>query len=263
MYNLISADLFKLRKSISIKVILLITIITSITMTVLSHMIAQGDLASSSSGIVFLFSDVNVMSILGAVLASIFICGDFDNRVIHDSIVNGYKRSTIIISKAIVFFCSTVLIVLPYAIITGIALGTGNKFSISSASLGFLYLLTHSAGTTLSSAKIFKLLAVLLTLIIVYISQLSVCVPLSLTLKKPVFVVAIYYAFSIVCGQLASIKNDTFKNIFACTPYGGKYSFLTLNTSTGYIFRTILVSVIFTIVMLIITHYAFRKTEIK
>lgn len=263
MYNLISADLFKLHKSIAIKILFLITITTSITMAILSHMIAQGTLSSSTSGIVFLFGDVNVMSILGAVLASIFICGDFDNRIIHDSIVNGYKRSTIIISKSIVFFCSIVFIILPYAITTGIALGTGNKFSISSPTLGFLYLLTKEAGTAFTVSKICKLLAVLLALIIVYVANLSICIPLALTLKKPVLVVAIYYAFSIVCGQLTAIKNTVLKNVFACTPYGGKYSLLTLSTSTSYIIKSILVSIIFIIVMLIITQFSFRKAEIK
>lgn len=265
MYNLILADLFKLRKTMAIKILFGITTVSAVIMAVMAYMIPQGKIDASTTGIGFMFSDVNMMSILGAVIAGVFICGDFDNKTIHDAIASGCSRGEVIGSKAIVFCCAIVFILLPYAIVTGIALGTGSKFSMGSAVLGFLHLLTSEAGTDFSASEIWKLLVVILTLIIVYVAQLIVCVPLALVLKKPVLVVAIFYGFSILCGQLMGLRNSSkvFDRIFAFTPYGGNYPFVTLDTGTGDIFKAISVSLIFIIAMLAVTYCAFRKSEIK
>ena len=96
MYNLILADLFKLRKSMTIKVLFIITIVSSVIMAMMAHMISQGKINSNMSGIGFMFSDVNMIGILGAVIAGVFICGDFDNKIINDAITNGCSRFAII-----------------------------------------------------------------------------------------------------------------------------------------------------------------------
>jgi len=54
-----------------------------------------------------------------------------------------------------------------------------------------------------------------------------------------------------------------FSRIFACTPYGGNYTFVTSNTGTGDIFKAISVSIIFIIVIIAVTYCAFRRSEIK
>ncbi|NLH45608.1 MAG: ABC transporter permease [Acholeplasmataceae bacterium] len=265
MYNLILADLFKLRKSMAIKILFGITTVSAVIMSVMAYMIPQGKIDASTTGIGFMFSDVNMMSILGAVMAGVFICGDFDNRTIHDAVANGSSRGEIIVSKAVVFFCAIAFILLPYAVITGIALGTGDQFSMGSAAVGLLHLLTSESGKAFSASEIWKLLTVMLTLIIVYMAQLSVCVPLALALKKPVLVIAINYGFAILCAQLMGLRNSSkvFDHIFAITPYGGNYIFVTLDTGTGDIFKAITVSLIFIIVMIAVTYCAFRKSEIK
>jgi len=217
------------------------------------------------TGVGFLFSDIDMISILGAVMAGVFICGDFDNKTIHDAIANGCSRATVIISKATVFCSAIAFILLPYAIVTGIALSTGSKFSIGPLALGFLHLLTSEAGIAFSASEIWKLLAVMLTLMIVYMAKLSVCVLLAFVLKKPVLVVAIYYGFSILSGQLQGLRGSStlFDRIFSCTPFGGNYIFLTLQSGTGDIFKAIFVSLIFIIVMIAITYGTFRKLELK
>lgn len=265
MYNLIRADFFKLRKSMAIKILFGITTVSAVTVAVLAYLIQQGKLDASMTGMGFLISDTNMISILGAVIAGVFICGDFDNKTIHDAIANGCSRGTIIASKATVFSCAIGFILLPYAIITGIALGTGSKFNMGSVSLGFLHLLTSEAGTAFSASEIWKLFAVMLSLIIVYMAQLSICLPLAFALKKPVLVVAIYYGFTILCAQLMGLKDSSpiFDRIFACTPYGGNYTFATLDTGMGDIIKAISVSLIFIIAMIAVTYCAFRKSEIK
>ncbi|OAB41937.1 hypothetical protein [Paenibacillus glacialis] len=262
MFNLIQADLFKLSKSMAIKILFALTTVSAVVMAVMAYLIPQGKIEANMTGIGFMFSDVNMISILGAVIAGIFICGDFDNKTIHDAIANGCSRAAVIVSKAIVLGCAITLILLPYVIITGVALSTGSEFSMGSVAVGFLHLLTSSDGSTID---IWTLLSALVTLIILYVAQLSVCVPLAFVLKKPVLVVAIYYGFSILTAQLTRLSDSypVFGRIVSWTPYGGNYAFVTLDTGTGDMVTAITVSILFMIVMIAVTYSAFRKSEIK
>lgn len=265
MLNLIRADLFKMRKSMAIKILFGITSVSAVVMAVMAYLIPQGKINDSYTGIGFLLSDINMISILGAVMAGVFICGDFENKTIHDAVANGFGRGSVIVSKAITFFCGIVFILFPYVIVTGIALSTGATFSMGSMAVGLLNVLTSEAGTAFSAAQVWKLLAVMLTLMIVYAAQLSICVPLALVLKKPVLVLALYYGLTILCAQLVGLRGSSsaFDHIFAWTPYGGNYTFISLDTGAGDFFKAILVSLLFIAFMLVITYFAFRKSELK
>ncbi|MGV8906044.1 MAG: ABC transporter permease [Acetobacterium sp.] len=265
MLNLIQADIFKLRKSMAIKILFSITTLSALAMTVLATLISNGQIDAGMTGIGFLFSDVNMISILGAVLAGVFICGDYDNKTIHDAISSGSSRGTVIISKAIVFFGAIAFLLLPYAIVTGIALSTGSDFNMGAVSVGFLNILTQGSGTAFQASDLLKLPILALTLMIVYASQLSICVPLAFVLKKPVLLVPIYYVITILSAQLSvmAASSTAFNSIFSWTPFGGGYSLLALNAQAGDIFKAILVSLIFIIIMFGITYGAFRKAEIK
>ncbi|MNP68119.1 hypothetical protein D3C76_1640280 [compost metagenome] len=96
-------------------------------------------------------------------------------------------------------------------------------------------------------------------------AQLILCVPLAFVLKKPVLVVPIYYGFSILTAQLIGVANSSpvFDRIFSCTPYGGNYTFLTLDAVAGDIFKAIGVSLAFIILILAVTFALFRKSEMK
>lgn len=265
MYNLILADLYKIRKSAAIKILFGITAVSAAAMAIIAYLIPQGKLAASMTGVGFMFSDANIISIIGAVIAGIFICGDFDNRTIHDAVAGGSGRSAVIAGKAVAFFCALAFTLLPYAIVTGIALATGCKFGMGSMAAGFLNIVTTQAGKTFSAPKILKLLAVMLVLIILYLARLSICIPLAIILKKPVLVVAIYYGFTIFCANLPGLIKSypTFGHIMNCTPFGGNYGLETLSTGTGKMLEAIAVSLFFVAVMLAVTYGIFRKSEIK
>ena len=265
MFNLYLADIYKMRKSITMKVLFVIAIICAVAVAVMAYLISNGNIDKNLSGINFLLSDVSMVNILGAVIAGVFVCGDFDNRSIHEAIANGNSRGAIIISKAASFSTALLVIILPYAIVAGIAIGTGSKFSMDTPSMGFLYLLTTEAGKAFSASETGKLVVAILTLSIVYIGQLSVCLFFAMVIKKPVVVVALNYALGILSGQLQTIKGSSkvFDRIFACTPFGGNYGFANLSSSSDDIFKAITVSVIFTIVILSITYVIFRRSEIK
>ncbi|SEW35772.1 ABC transporter permease [[Clostridium] fimetarium] len=265
MLNLIQADLFKMRKSPVIKILFGITTLCAIVMTIMAYLIPQGVIGDKYTGIGFLFSDLNVISILGAVLAGILICGDFENKTIHEAVTSGCNRGAIIVSKAVVFFSALAFILIPYAIITGIALGTGAKFDMGAVSAGFLNILSKDSGIALSASGILKILAAMLTLMLVYMAQLSLCVPLAFVLKKPVLVVVNYYGLSIGSGQLAILSSSSpvLKNILSWTPFGGNYSFLTMNSGPGDLLKAIVVCFICIIIMIVIAFSLFRKSEIK
>ena len=265
MLNLIQADLFKMRKSPVIKILFGITTLCAIVMTIMAYLIPQGEIGDKYMGMGFLFSDINIISILGAVLAGVFICGDFENKTIHDAITSGSNRGAIIVSKAVVFFSALVFILLPYAIITGIALSTGSKFDMGAVSAGFLNILSKDSGIAFNASLSLKTIAAMLTLLLVYMAQLSLCVPLAFVYKKPVLVVATFYGLSIGSGQLASLSSSSpvLHNILSFTPFGGNYSFLTMNSGAGDLVKAIVVCFVCIIIMLIIAFSLFRKSEIK
>jgi ABC-2 type transport system permease protein len=265
MLNLIQADFYKMRKSLVIKILFGITTLCSLAMVIMAYLIPLDRIKEGYSGIGFMFSDINMMSILGAVIASIFICGDFDNKTIHDAISSGCSRGAIMVSKGVVFFFGLAFILLPYVIVTGIALSTGVSFDMGGVAVGFLHILTGESGIAFSASVLLRMLVAMLTLMIVYMAQLSICIPLAFTLRKPVLVIAIYYGFSILSGQLAVLSNSqkVFEKIYSCTPFGGNYTFVTIGTGTMDILQTMAVSIIFIMIMLIITYRIFRKSEIN
>lgn len=263
MLNLYLADLYKMRKSTAMKILLAISAICAVTVPVIAYLISRGKLSRNLSGINFLLSDASMVSILGAVLAGVFICGDFDNRSIHEAIANGNSRGTIVFGKAAFFVTALFIVMLPYVIAVLIGLGTGAKFSMTS--MGFIHLLISESGKTLTSAQFGKLIIILLTLAIVYAGQLSICIPFAMAFKKPVIVIALSYALALLTAQLQSLKNSSkaFDHVFGCTPFGGNYGLLNLGSSTQDIVKAIVVSVIFTGVMTLIAYIVFRKSEIK
>lgn len=265
MINLIRADLFKIRKSATIKILFFVVCLCAAAMTVIAWSIAHGKINAGMSGIGFLFSDVDVISILGGVCAAVFICGDFDNKAIHDAVADGCDRLSVIVSKSIVFAGSVITLLIPYAIAVGIGIGTSSKFNLTTPGLGFLNLLMATGGKSLSAAQGWELFGIMLLLLLVYTAQLSLCLPLAMIFRKPVVVIAVYYAFSVLSGQLSVLAKNSklFSDLFALTPYGGNHLLLTLSAGTEDIVKAILVSLIFIAVMIALTFAAFRKAEIK
>lgn len=265
MLNLVRADLFNLRKSRALKIVMGITTLCAIAMTVMAYLIPQGKLDERLVGIGFLFSDVSMISIVGAVIASAMICNDYDNKTLHDAVATGSSRGAIIVSKVIVMSCAIVVVLLPYAIATAIAIGSGSPFSMGSVAVGFLNMMTAEAGSILSAAEMWKLVGIMLTLIIVYMAQLSFCVLLAFVLKKPILVIAINYGFTAMCAQLIGLGDSSpqLGRIISWTPYAGQYAFMTLDTEAGMMIKAVGVSLLYVIVMIALTYSVFRRSELK
>lgn len=260
MFNLIRADLYKLGKSKAIKILFLISCFAAGAMTVISYFMTQKTVSGDLVGIGSLFTDFQMMTLLGSIIASSYICGDFENKTIQDAISCGTSRGTVILSKAIVYFIAVALMILPYSIFTGFAFVSGYEFTPFLPSV-FLLTMANESGVTFSIPVLFKFLILMFTTVVIYGGQLSICVLMAFAFRKSVPVIGITYAISFSSVRLMSIP--VCKTVLSYTPFGVEFTDLTLNAEMGAYIKAIAISIIFISFILAITYLLFRKSEVK
>jgi ABC-2 type transport system permease protein len=126
-------------------------------------------------------------------------------------------------------------------------------------------MITLGVDNALQGSLVFKQIVVMVVLLIVYMSQLSICIPLAISLKKPVLVVSIYYGSTILFAQLSSLSKSVsgLADFLSGTPFGGEYSLLNVNSGTGDIAKAVVVSLVFILIMISISYQIFKKAEVK
>ncbi|WMM23297.1 ABC transporter permease [Tissierella sp. MB52-C2] len=165
MFNLIKLEFYKLKRQDILKVLLLIVIGISAfsAFSEIRILMSDGLRGSGKEGYTNGFRDMFMLFVSG-IFAGFYIGSDFSNKTIQSQLFQGYKRLDIIISKALVFFIGTSIIMLLYPITVSIIYtfkyGWGEPFTITSvlfilrvAALGIIL----NVGTT----SIFVLLAFL------------------------------------------------------------------------------------------------------
>ncbi|MEO4052530.1 hypothetical protein [Solibacillus sp. CAU 1738] len=260
MFNLVRSDLYKTTHSKIFWILLTITIACSIAMFSISYGIGNNSLNMSLGSVGFLISDMNMMTIIGAVLATFLICSDFDTKNIHHPIISGYSRMQIVVSKAIVFWILLFTLAIPFIVVTFIGLTMDTTFSMGGVAAGYLSILTTSTSGTFGQS-----IVILLIMTMVYFAQLCVCLLLAFTLRKAVLVVAGYYMLSMFLGQVASFP-ETFEllhNIISYTPFAGKYITMHVGMSSADLTIALFTCMIFMLVVMWLTYMSFRKAEIK
>ncbi|GAB0171095.1 ABC transporter permease [Lysinibacillus sp. CTST325] len=260
MFNLVRAYLYKTTKSKIFWVLLALTTCSATAMFSIAYGIGNNSINESISNVGFLLSDMNTMSIVGAVLATTLICSDFDTKNIHHPIISGFARIQIVISKAIVFWILLIVLVSPYIIVTIIGLSMDSTFSMGGKAAGFLSILTST-----TSGSFGEYVTIMCTMTIVYLAQLTTCIFLAFALRKSVLVVAAYYMMSMFFGQVASFQ-DSFEmidKVLSFTPYSAEYLTINLSMSKGDIISAVFICVIFIVVIIYLTFVTFRKAEIK
>lgn len=266
MFNLIKADLFKLGKSMAIKVSFFIMVLSALSITVISYLMGQGSIGIEVGSPASLLADVVMITLIGPVVASIYICGDFEHRTIHSSISSGLNRGTIMLGKGLVYFFLIAIMVLPYSVFTIIAFASGAEFGPPFVGSIFLDILANEQGVNFDAVVFMKIIGITLTMMVVYASQLSICVLLAFLVKnRPVLVSGIGIFFSMMIAQ-ASIVRDSFPlldAIFSYTPFGMGFKEITMDAEVGVFIKAITVSLIFMIAILIVTYRVFRRSEIK
>ena len=260
MYNLIHSALYKTRKSKTVRVLFFISLLSTIIVYGGGYAIANGNMNAANGNILFLFSDMSMLTILGAVLASHLIGSEFEERTIQHLISSGYGRFQIVAASFINFWIASIFIMLPYIIATFIALITETSISLGNQTIGFLNLLTAPGEVSIG-----KTTALIATMTIIYIGQITLAGYIAILLKKAMFVIAIFYGLSFLSGQVASVKDSipALYNAFAKTPFGGEYIALHPFASTDTIVSAIIVSISFIGIVLFSSFMYFRKADIK
>ena len=250
MFNLIKADLYKMRKTKSIKILFLLCCISATLMSVISYQLTNGNLSHDIIGIGSFFTDFQMISLASVIFISLFICNDFDNKTIHDSISTGYSRSSIIICKTITYFISILIFLLPYVIAAIIGMCSNYSFETFLPSV-FQNIMKNENSTAFDFNIFLKIIAIWFTMAIVYASQISISIFLAFSIRKSVIVIA----------QIINI--DAASDFFSKTPFGIDYSKLTLNADSSVFFNFIGISLVFLVIMMLLSYLFFRKAEIK
>ncbi|MFC0525863.1 ABC transporter permease [Pontibacillus salicampi] len=266
MINLIKSDLYKLKKTKSIKVLFIIMWIAAIAVTVVSNLLAKGTIGPEVSGPMSGLSDVMTVAIVGPFLAAIYLCGDFDNKTINDAISScGVGRGYVIVSKAIVYYLLVMLMLIPYMVVTLIAFSTGAEFAEPFAASVFLSILGNQSELELTSLVFGKMFLIMLVMIIAYASQMTVCVFLSFLFRKSSIVIFVGFGLILVLqifGTLG-IKYNSVERFLSFTPFSIGNSFLTMDVGTNVILKGIGISLLFCVWILSMTNGVFRKSEVK
>ncbi|WP_195931033.1 MULTISPECIES: hypothetical protein [Clostridia] len=260
MINLIRADLFKMRKSNSIKILFLLCCISAFIMYEVCKELSKGNLGSDIVGFGSFVTDFQMISLVSVIFISIFICNDFDNKTIQDSISTGHSRASILICKTISYYISILIFLLPYMIITIVGVCSNNTFESFLPSV-FQNIIKNESGVTFDSAVFLKIFLIYITMTIVYASQISISILLAFLFKRPVIVISLGYVLNASIAQIVNI--DKLSDLFKLTPYGVDYSKLTLDASLSVYSNFISISLIFMAIILILSYISFKRAEIK
>lgn len=261
MINLLYAGLFKLRKSMFIKIVFLVAVGSAGVMSFAAYGMAQGSISVSSTGMTAFFSDIQMTALLGSLTAGIFICGDFEDKSIADAISGGIGRGAVIAAKFLLFFITVALIMLPFFVAAFVSLGIGAEFT-AYVPTPVLMLMASAQSTAVTADMLLKAAAILLVNLLVYAGQLSLCILLVFLFQKPVLVVAVSYAVSFLSGQLSSIGGKA-GDLLAFTPFGAEFTKLTLDAGAEVFIKPVVCSIGFIAVVAVITYRIFKKAEIK
>ena len=74
-------------------------------------------------------------------------------------------------------------------------------------------------------------------------------------------VISLGYIFNAAIAQIINI--DAASDFFSKTPFGVDYSKLTLNADSSVFFNFIGISLVFLVIMMLLSYLFFRKAEIK
>ena len=127
MSNLIKVELFRLKKTKSVWIILLALIATC------SISIFTGIYSSAENAFLNIQKDIMTIIMPCAIFCGLTFHSDFEERTIIHYITNGYKRSSIIISSFIRYILGSTIITIIYPIICTYLSGIINGFETSAS----------------------------------------------------------------------------------------------------------------------------------
>lgn len=116
MIDLIKVDIYKTAKSSLMRIIFAISVLSASVMLLFAQLIATGNMDIQNIGITSLFADSQIFTLLGCVIIGIFLCNDFEYKIIENAISSRHSRNMIVISKVISLIILILLLSMSYII---------------------------------------------------------------------------------------------------------------------------------------------------
>lgn len=260
MLNLLRVDFYKLRKSIMFKVSFFISLACAIALAIVAHEVAAGRMDVSVSSVSGL-SDIFIFSILMPFIMGMLVCGDFENKDIHDEISLG--RGTIIISKSIVAFVTALLLTFPYALVGLICFVSKGEFSELFAYSTYLSIMCNSLGVGVNGATIGKAVARMIVMGLIYASSFSICIPIAFKVRKPILAIIIGEIIAFSSAFLIELLHliPGVEKVIELTPY--YYTNLPADATNGDLVKYAIYSIVFFALMMGSSYLVFRRADIK
>ena len=265
MLNLIQAEIYKLSKSTAFRICFLLSMISAVSLIVISHFIVVGKLSESISGNASGLTEVCIISLLGSLMAGIIVSSDYDTKTIHSSIANGNGRRMVVISKVVIYVIMMALLLLPYALVTIVAVCTGAEFTKPFVPSMFIRILYDSAGVKVTFNMISKIICISLVTVLVHAARLSLCVLLAFKIRKSVAILAFGFVFNGLIDLFVRLLKDipVIPSLVKLTPYSPDFMMVNIQSKAGILIKATISSVVFLVIIGELTYQIFKKAEIK
>ncbi|BBF44928.1 hypothetical protein lbkm_3668 [Lachnospiraceae bacterium KM106-2] len=264
--NLIKADFYSIFHRKSFYIMFGLMVVCAFAFVATSYGVESGALGKSAIGTASGFMDTMILNIVGPILAAIFICSDFQNKTIHDMVLQNGRRK-IVWAKMVPYAGVIAIMLLPYALFTLIGCLSGGKFSVmfaNSVDSSYMTMLANETKIAFDGKTVVKLFLVLVVIALIYISRMSICLLLSVLIKRPVAVVGIGIIVELLLSLVAVAGADS-KAVTSAIDWT---PFLmlrknNLTASVADLLKTAGTSLVFITIILNITTGIFIKAEVK
>ncbi|ACD22574.1 ABC transporter permease [Clostridium botulinum] len=254
MYNLLKYEFLKLKSNTTFWCIVLITCFISCVLTgqAISHRssyLPTDDLKGLFGINIFtqmlLYS--KTMAYLEIILGGMFICYDFQHKIVQNAVSSGVSKFKILLSKVIVYYIAMAMLILLCALIKTIGMSIAYKF-----------------GADLSLVTLLKMTGRYLYVVLINSGVFSFIVFLAYTFRKPGLTIGIGIIGNKIYEQGLDILGATY-------PYAKEIEnyilpVLSEKLLTPMLFNDVLIAVSISLIHIIgfflITYYVFKRTEL-
>lgn len=257
MLDLIGVDIYKMMKSSFIRIVFVLSAISAGFMLLYAQRIASGDVDIRSTGIPSFFADSQIFTLLGCVVIGVFLCNDFDYKIIENAISSGHSRQEIVLSKMITLIILISILSIPYILIILYSVISHPTIAVFMPT-AFLTILSIAT----NGSSMFDILLLLILTILIYAAQLSIGIFVMFLVKKPVIVIAVSYVILLFLGPVLSLSNFT-KDIMTYSPYGINVTQIMTNLNIYNMMMSIIICLVYIAVFTFLSILSFRKCDIK
>lgn len=266
--NMIKADFYRIFRSMAFWVIFGLMCICATGFVLISNGVETGALGTHVISVASGLMDTMMITIIGPVLAALFINSDFQNKTIQSSILYGKGRKAIVWAKLIPYTFTILFMLIPYSVATFIGCVSNAKFSgmfAKAVDSAYMSILAGKSSVNMDAGMIGKLVLVLIVIALIHASRCSLCVLLSFKMKSSVAVIGVGVILELMLSLIAvaASGSDVLRSCVSWTPFIGFQNNFTLTTHMADLLKTAGVSLVFICIIMNITAGLFRKAEVK